>query len=92
MDIYRVTGETYLLECIKNALAMYEEKWQHVGGGIVMCEGEPFYPGCNYLDPKHQYNELCCSTFWAFLNQRMMLIEPDNEHYANEIEKTIYNV
>ena len=24
MDIYRVTGETYLLECIKNALAMYE--------------------------------------------------------------------
>lgn len=19
---------------------MYEEKWQHVGGGIVMCEGE----------------------------------------------------
>lgn len=92
MDIYRVTGEIYLLECIKNALAMYEEKWQHVGGGIVMCEGEPFYPGCNYLDPKHQYNELCCSTFWAFLNQRMMLIEPDNEHYANEIEKTIYNV
>ncbi|MBE6732156.1 MAG: hypothetical protein E7564_10755 [Ruminococcaceae bacterium] len=92
LDIYRATGEEYLLECIKNALSMYEDKWQHVGGGIVMCEGEPFYPGCNYLNPKHQYNELCCSTFWALLNQRMLLLEPDNEHYANEIEKTIYNV
>lgn len=92
MDVYRVTGEEYLLECIKNALSMYEDKWQHVGGGIVMCEGEPFYPGCNFLSPPYQYNELCCSTFWAFLNQRMMLIEPDNEHYASEIEKTIYNM
>jgi len=92
LDIYRVTGEEFLLECVHSALPMYEEKWQHVGGGIVMCEFDNFYPGCNFLSQSHHYNELCCSTFWILLNQRMHLIEPDREHYVNEIEKSIYNV
>lgn len=94
LDMYRATGEEYLLRCVKKALAMYEDKWQHVGGGIVMCEGnvENYYPGCNLLDPKTNYNELCCTTFWILLNQRMHLLEPDNVHYTDQIEQSIYNV
>jgi len=92
LDIYRATGEEFLLDCIHSALPMYEEQWQHVGGGIVMCESDNFYPGCNFLSQSHHYNELCCSTFWILLNQRMHLLEPDREHYVNEIEKSIYNV
>lgn len=92
LDIYRATGEEYLLECIVSALKMYKDKWQHVGGGIVMCEFDNFYPGCNFLSPNHAYNELCITTFWMMLNYRMHLLYPDNEDYINEIEKSMYNV
>lgn len=94
LDIYRATGEKFLFECVKNALEMVEEKWQHVGGGIVMCEGDgdPHYPGCNYLSMSHSYNELCCTTFWILLNQRMALLCPDNAHYYDQIEESVYNM
>ena len=94
LDIYRITGEEKLLECAKNCLSMIEDKWQHVGGGIVMCEaaGDPQYPGCNFISQSHLYNELCCSTFWILLNQRMALLEPNNAHYYDQIEDSIYNM
>lgn len=91
-DLYRVTGNETYLAAVKKALSMYEEKWQHVGGGINMCEGDTYYPGCNWLGMKHSYNELCSTNFWILLNQRMHLLEPDNSHYADEIENSLYNV
>ncbi len=91
-DLYRVTGSERYLEAVKHALKMYEDKWQHVGGGINMCENDEFYPGCNWLSPTHNYNELCSTNFWMLLNQRMHRLEPDNAHYADEIENSIYNV
>ena len=94
LDIYRITGEQSLLQCVKNTLEMIEDKWLHVGGGIVMCEQEndPHYPGCNYLKRSNSYNELCCITFWILLNQRMSLIEEGNAHYYDKIEESIYNM
>ncbi len=92
LDIYRATGEPIYINAVKSALKMYEEKWQHVGGGIVMCEYDTFYPGCNWLSPTHKYNELCMTNFWVLLNQRMHLLEPDNAHYVDEIENSLYNM
>ena len=46
-DLYRVTGREKYISAVKHALKMYEEKWQHVGGGISMCEMDTYYPGCN---------------------------------------------
>ncbi|MDR1892423.1 MAG: glycoside hydrolase family 127 protein [Oscillospiraceae bacterium] len=95
LDLYRATGEEYLLSCVQKALRMFEDKWQHVGGGIVMCEsfqGEIHYPGCNLLESWLPYNELCCSTFWILLNQRLHLLFPDNAHYTDEVEKSVYNM
>ncbi len=91
-DLYRVTGEEKYLLAVKSALKMYEDKWQHVGGGIAMCEQDEFYPGCYWLSRKHHYNELCSTNFWILLNQRMHRLEPDNAHYADEIENSLYNV
>ncbi len=71
---------------------MYEDKWQHVGGGINMCEFDTYWPGCNWLSPKHSYNELCSTNFWILLNQRMHLLFPDEAHYVDEMENSIYNV
>ena len=91
-DLYRATGREKYLAAVKSALSMYEDKWQHVGGGINMCEFDTYWPGCNWLSMKHHYNELCSTNFWVLLNQRMALLEPDNSHYADEIEESVYNV
>lgn len=91
-DLYRFTGNQTYLNAVKHALAMYEDKWQHVGGGINMCEMDAYYPGCNWLSPKHNYNELCSTNFWVLLNQRMHRLEPDNTHYVDEMETSLYNV
>lgn len=92
LDLYRFTGKARYLSAVKNALSMYEEKWQHVGGGINMCENDAYYPGCNWLSPNHNYNELCSTNFWVLLNQRMHLLEPDDAHYVDEMENSLYNV
>ena len=41
-DLYRDTGNEKYLKAVKKALSMYEDKWQHVGGGINMCEHDNF--------------------------------------------------
>jgi len=92
LDLYRVTGEKRYFDAVTSALSMYEDKWQHVGGGIAMCENDDYYPGCLWLSPKHNYNELCSTNFWILLNQRTHRLDPDNAHYADEIENSVYNV
>ena len=92
LDLYRATGEAIYIDAVKSALHMYEDKWQHVGGCINMCEFDTYWPGCNWLSPKHSYNELCSTNFWILLNQRMHLLFPDEAHYVDEMENSIYNV
>lgn len=92
LDLYRATGEKIYIDAVKAALYMYEDKWQHVGGGISMCEHDSYYPGCNWLNPKRKYNELCSTNFWVLLNQRMHRLEPDNPHYVDEMENSLYNM
>ncbi|MDD3334193.1 MAG: glycoside hydrolase family 127 protein [Eubacteriales bacterium] len=92
LDLYRITGEPLYWNAVTSALSMYEKEWQHVGGGIAMCENDTFYPGCLWLSPEHHYNELCSTNFWVLLNQRMQRLEPDNAHYADEMENSLYNV
>ena len=92
LDLYRATGEAIYIDAVKSALHMYEDKWQHVGGGINMCEFDTYWPVCNWLSPNHSYNELCSTNFWILLNQRMHLLFPDEAHYVDEMENSIYNV
>ena len=36
--------------------------------------------------------ELCGSMFWLLLNQRFHFLDPDNEAYVAEMERSLYNV
>ena len=92
LDLYRATGKHYYLRAVLNAYDMYKESWQHVGGGIVMCEHDKEFPHCDWLTPPRKYNELCCTAFWILLNQRLHRMFPDEEKYVNEIEKSLYNI
>lgn len=93
LDLYRATGRNYYLSAVLGAWELYHRDWEHPGGGIVMCEGmSKNYPKCYWLSPENNYNELCCTAFWLFLNQRLHRLFPDEEKYVAEIEKSLYNI
>jgi DUF1680 family protein len=92
LDLYLATGKPLYLNAVNAAYRMFQQMWQHVGGGIVTIENTEIDPGCYWLDPVHKYNELCCSAHWIYLNQRYHRLYPDMENYTAEIEKSIYNI
>ena len=90
LDLYLVTGEKHYFDAALGAWEMYREHWQQAGGSISIIEFENDPPDANYL--RQKLGELCGSSFWVFLSQRFLLLDPENERYAAEIEKSIYNV
>jgi uncharacterized protein len=90
LDMYRVTGDPRYHDAVLGAWELYRAHWQQAGGSISIIEFEKDPPNSNYLHQK--LGELCGSAFWVFLSQRFQLLDPDNERYATEIEKSIYNV
>jgi uncharacterized protein len=90
LDMYLVTGEKRYFDAAHGAWEMYRVHWQQAGGSISIIEFENDPPDSNYL--KQKLGELCGSSFWVFLSQRFQLLDPENEQYAAEIEKSIYNV
>jgi DUF1680 family protein len=90
LDLYLITGEPLYYNAVLGAWELYRAHWQQAGGSISIIEFEKDPPDSNYL--KQKLGELCGSSFWVFLSQRFQLLHPDDERYASEIEKSIYNV
>lgn len=91
LDMYRATGAQKYLDAALGGWDLYHENWEHVGGSIAICEGTDLYPPKSYFLHRHT-GELCGSVFWVKLNQRFHLLNPEEEKYVTEIEKSIYNV
>jgi uncharacterized protein len=90
MDLYLATGDMRYHDAVLGAWELYREHWQQHGGSISIIEFQKDPPDSNYL---HQdLGELCGSSFWVFLSQRFQMLHPDDERFATEIEKSIYNV
>ncbi len=90
LDLYRATGEKKYLDAASGAWDLYHNNWEHIGGSIAICEGTDLYPPKSYYLHRST-GELCGSVFWSFLNQRFHLLNPEEEKYVAEIEKSIYN-
>jgi len=90
LDLYRATGAKKYLDAASGGWDLYHNNWEHVGGSIAICEGTDLYPPKSYYLHRST-GELCGSVFWAFLNQRFHLLNPEEEKYVAEIEKSIYN-
>ena len=90
MDLYCATGDPRYLHMVEGGWELFHDHWEFPGGSIAIIE---FYdcPPDSYI-LHHELGELCGSSFWAFLNQRFQLLNPENEKYVAEIEKSIYNV
>ena len=94
-DLYRATGAPGYKDAVQGARQLYRDNWEHIGGSIAITEFGEFPPKSYRLKAQFEFcetGELCGSSFWAFLNQRFHLLDPDEETYATEIEKSIYNV
>lgn len=99
LDLYRATGAKQYLDAALGGWDLYHDQWEHIGGTIAICEDhqQPYPPKSYVLHGTatghgHETGELCGSVFWAFFNQRLHLLYPDQEKYVTEIEKSVYNV
>jgi hypothetical protein len=95
LDIYRATGDEKYLRAMQGAWDLYHDNWEHVGGSIAITEFGEFPPKSYRLAAQFPFcetGETCGSVFWTRFNQRFQMLYPEQEKYANEIEKSIYNV
>lgn len=95
LDMYRATGDRRYMDAVAGAWQLYHDDWEHVGGSIAITEFGEFPPKSYRLKAQFEFcetGELCGSSFWTFLNQRLHQLHPDEEKYVTEIEKSIYNV
>jgi DUF1680 family protein len=90
LDMYLITGDPLYHDAVLGAWELYRANLQQAGGSISIIEFEEDRPDSNSLRKK--LGELCGNSFWVFLSQRFQLLHPDEERYAAEIEKSIYNV
>jgi len=89
-DLYRATGDPRYLHAVKGSWDLFRGQWENIGGSTSIIEYVVCPPKSYRLQVKLE--ELCGNVFWAFLNQRLHELDPDEEAYVTEIEKSIYNV
>jgi DUF1680 family protein len=90
MDLYLATGDPRYLHGVEGAWDLYHDKWENPGGSISIIEFVVSPPKSYSLTA--ELEELCGNSFWTFLSQRFYVLDPENEKYVTEIEKSIYNV
>ncbi len=90
LDQYKATGHQKYLNAVLGGWELYHTQWQHIGGAISICEMFSYPPKTAFLNLRNGEN--CGSSFWISLNHALHQLYPTDEKYANEIEKSIYNV
>ncbi len=100
-DLGVITGDPKYLAAVDGAWDMLRASWLHVGGSVAINEAQLYPPGSYFLEPPNPdwrhptplpTGELCGSSFWVKLNQRLLRLRPAGEPYAAEIERSLINV
>jgi hypothetical protein len=89
LDEYTATGIQKYIDAVKGGWDIYNKNFEHIGGTAAICENS-YYPPKSYYLNTHT-GELCGSVFWTNINTRLLHLFPEEEKYAAEIEKSIYN-
>lgn len=86
---------------VGGSMAICESHWQMIDGeyrlpvnvtNADLSHGQSHPPGSYFLTRRGHTGETCGSVFWMKLNQRFHQLRPEEEKFAGEIEKSIYNV
>ncbi len=89
LDLYRATGDSRYLNAVKGAWELFHDKWENIGGTTSIIEFVVCPPKSFQLHARLE--EMCGNSFWASLNQHLHELDPEEEVYIAEIEKSIYN-
>jgi hypothetical protein len=90
-DEYRATGDPKYLDQLLGAWEVYYRYYKHTGGTTAICEsGGPYPPESYYVSTGHT-GETCGSVFWAWINERLAQLYPEEEKYIAQIEEAIFN-
>jgi hypothetical protein len=91
-DAYRATGDRQCIDAMLAAWQTYRDNFVHLGGSAAICEDcDNAYPPKSYYLHKHT-GENCGGALWVDFNHRLLQLYPDQEKFAAEIERTLYNV
>ena len=91
-DAYRATGDPQCIDAMLAAWQTYRDHFVHLGGSAAICENcDNAYPAKSYYLHKHT-GENCGGALWIDFNHRLLQLYPDQERFAAEIERTLYNV
>ncbi len=91
-DAYRATGDRQCINAMLAAWQTYRDNFVHLGGSAAICEDcDNAYPAKSYYLHKHT-GENCGGALWIDLNHRLLQLYPEQERFAAEIERTLYNV
>ncbi len=91
-DAYRATGDRECVDAMLGAWQAYRDNFVHLGGSAAICEDcDNAYPPKSYYLHKHT-GENCGGALWIDFNHRLLQLYPDQEKFAAEIERTLYNV
>jgi DUF1680 family protein len=94
-DMYVATGDTRYLDAAKGAWETILRDFQHTGGAVTLIESFELMarrdpPNARLLRAAN--GETCGNIFLAFLSQQLRVLFPEEERYAAELEKSLYNV
>jgi uncharacterized protein len=93
LDEYIATGLQKYIDAVKGGWEVYNTNFENIGGTTAIGEGNYYPPRSYYLYPTRTgEGETCGSVFWTNINSKLLHLYPDEEKYASEIEKSIYNV
>jgi DUF1680 family protein len=91
-DAYRATGDPQCVAAMLGAWQAYRDNFVHLGGSAAICEDcDNAYPAKSYYLHKHT-GENCGGALWIDFNHRLLQLYPEQEKFAAEIERTLYNV
>lgn len=92
VDIYRATGDRKCLDAVLGGWEVYRNNFKHIGGAAAIMESHEVYPPQSYYFVNKTMGETCGSVFWIYVNHKLLLLFPDEERFAAEIEEALYNI
>lgn len=94
-QLYLLTGDPVYYQTVLSVWDMIRKYWIHEGGTIALCEEHDnicaYHPNSRPITPDRHTGEVCASVMWIQLNDLLLQLDPDNEEYAAEIERSLYN-
>lgn len=96
LQLYLLSGDERYYQAVQSAWQMFHDYWIHIGGSVAICEEHDgifnYFPGSRHVTADWHTGETCNNVWWLLLNNLLLQLYPEETKYADEIERSLYNV